>query len=100
MPMNDGGFAFPGVPYASDKLKGMSLWDFYAAMDLPVSEQGDWLGWFGAETTCDAFGKLPPDATGLDKMKWLATVEAKIRALRADAMIAEREKRRANQPIA
>lgn len=103
MAFNDGGPLFPqvSIEMIGDNMAvqnfqgGATLWDFYAAMDLPVCQNGDWLGWFGGKAITDSFGRWPDCASSLDKLKWLAMVEAKIRALRADAMIAEREKRRA-----
>ena len=71
---------------------GMSLRDYFAAMNLPVDENGDWLGWFTGKPIVEAFGKCP-EANGLEQLEWLAMVEAKIRYMRADAMLAERERK-------
>lgn len=98
---NDGGPAYPvsgrnfgyvedgreDIPYG----EGMSLRDRFAMMELPVDAAGDWLGWSIGDAIVSAFGNFPP---GHDpaRLQWLADVEARIRYMRADAMLRERER--------
>lgn len=105
MAANDGGPAYPhtrnneenGAAW-TEQYDGMSLRDRFAMMDIPVDENGDWLGWFTGKSIVEAFGKCP-ESKGFEQLEWLAMVEAKIRYMRADAMLRERERiANADQP--
>lgn len=66
---------------------GMTLRDYFAAIDMP----GDFIT-FRTMKAASEFVGLPVPSTDADYVTFYLTINAKMRYMRADAMLAERAK--------